>query len=137
MNLETLPQVNATLNTTSAVFLVAGYLFIRRKKIHPHILCMLSAVLSSTLFLGSYLYYHAHHGSTAFQGTGAVRIFYFSILISHTILAVVVVPLVVITLFRAFKKDFVKHAKIARVTLPVWLYVSVTGVMVYWMLYQL
>ena len=98
---------------------------------------MLTAFGVSTLFLVSYLYYHFHHGSTAFSGTGLFRRFYFTILISHTVLAVLVLPLVLVTLYRALRGQFDKHVRIARIAFPIWLYVSVTGVLVYWMLYRL
>jgi putative membrane protein len=131
-----LPSINASLNAASAVLLVVGYFLIRQRAITGHTVCMLGACGTSTLFLASYLYYHYHHGSTRFPGTGRVRILYFAILISHTILAVVIVPLVVRTLVLAFRGSFEKHKRIAKVTLPLWLYVSVTGVVVYWMLYR-
>jgi len=132
-----LPHLNALLNATSAIFLVTGYTFIRRRRIRAHRNCQLSAVVSSTLFLVSYLTYHYFHGATHFPGQGIARPIYFTILISHTILAVVIVPLVLVTLYRAVRGDFVRHRKIARWTLPLWLYVSVTGVVVYLMLYQI
>ena len=132
-----LPHLNALLNATSAVLLVCGYFFIRRGRIQTHRKCQISAVVSSSLFLGSYLLYHSYHGTTRFTGQGLARPFYFSILISHTILAVAIVPLIFITLLRAARRDFVRHRKIARWTLPLWLYVSVTGVIVYLMLYQI
>ena len=136
MDLSVLPSVNAALNAASAVLLVLGYTLIRRRAITAHMVTMLAACGTSTLFLISYLTYHAVHGSTRFQGTGAVRIFYFTVLTSHTILAVVIVPLVILTLTRALRGNFLKHARIARITLPLWLYVSVTGVVVYWLLYR-
>ncbi len=137
MDLSLLPSVNASLNSASAVLLVLGYFLIRQRAITAHTVCMLGACVTSTLFLVSYLYYHYHHGSTRFQGQGAVRIFYFGLLISHTVLAVAIVPLVIRTLYFAFTSRFHRHAAIARVTLPLWLYVSVTGVVVYWMLYRM
>ena len=132
-----LPSVNASLNATSAFFLALGYFFIRRRALVQHKACMLGACITSVLFLASYITYHAVHGSTRFQGQGWIRPVYFSILISHTILAVAVVPLVIITLTRALKGVFHKHVWIGRITLPIWFYVSVTGVVVYWMLYHL
>lgn len=135
--LSSLPTLNAALNTLSAVFLVTGYIFIRRRNIGAHKLCMISAFITSTLFLTSYLIYHYHAGSKPFPGEGPIRVVYFSILISHTTLAVAIVPLVLITLRRAWKGAFERHARIARRTLPLWLYVSITGVIVYWMLYRL
>lgn len=132
-----LPHLNAILNGTSAVLLSLGYIFIRKGNIAAHRTCQVSALVVSLLFLTSYLTYHFQHGATRFQGQGFVRPLYFVILISHTILAVVIVPLVVITFMRALRADFVRHRRIARVTLPLWLYVSVTGVIVYLMLYQI
>lgn len=132
-----LPTLNAILNGTSAVLLITGYLLIRRGRRSAHRLCMLSAFGVSTLFLVSYLVYHYHHGSTKFMGEGWLRPIYFAILGSHTILAAVIVPLVLITLSRALRHHFEHHKTIARWTLPLWLYVSVTGVLVYLMLYQL
>lgn len=132
-----LPHLNAALNTTSALFLVAGYRFIRRGRILAHRNCQVTAVLTSTLFLISYLTYHYYHGDTRFIGQGIVRPFYFAVLISHVFLAVVIVPLVLITLYRATRGDFIRHKRIARWTLPLWLYVSVTGVIVYLMLYHI
>ncbi|RMG50905.1 MAG: DUF420 domain-containing protein [Acidobacteria bacterium] len=132
-----LPTLNAILNGTSAVLLITGYLLIRRGRRSAHRLCMLSAFGVSTLFLVSYLVYHYHHGSTKFMGEGWLRPVYFAILGSHTILAAVIVPLVLITLSRALRRRFEHHKTIARWTLPLWLYVSVTGVLVYLMLYQL
>ncbi|MEK7340860.1 MAG: DUF420 domain-containing protein [Candidatus Binatota bacterium] len=132
-----LPSVNAALNSASALLLVAGYLFIRNKKITAHKLCMLSAFTTSTLFLISYLTYHFQVGSVPFKGPGWIRVVYFTVLISHTILAATIVPLVLVTLTRALKGSFDRHKRIARWTLPLWLYVSITGVIVYWMLYRL
>jgi putative membrane protein len=132
-----LPHLNAVLNATSAIFLLAGYRFIRQGRIRAHRNCQLSAFATSSLFLISYLTYHYYHGATRFTGQGIARPIYFSILTSHTLLAVVIVPLVLVTLTRAAKADFVRHKRIARWTLPLWLYVSVTGVLVYLMLYHL
>ena len=137
MNLAVLPSVNAVLNSCSAFLLILGYFFIRRQNVAAHRLCMCAAFLTSSIFLASYLYYHYHHGSTRFQGQGVIRAVYFTILISHTILAVAIVPLIFRTFYLAIKGAFERHRKIARVTLPFWLYVSVTGVVVYWMLYRL
>ena len=133
---STLPSINASLNALTAVFLVSGYYFIRRRAITAHKICMLAATLTSSIFLACYIYYHLHHGSTRFPGTGFMRLVYFTILISHTIFAVLQLPLIFLTLSRAFRGQFEKHSKIARITLPMWLYVSVTGVVVYWMLYR-
>jgi putative membrane protein len=135
--LTDLPAVNAVLNATSAMLLASGYRYIRRRQVAAHQRCMIAACVTSTLFLLSYLIYHYNVGSMPFRGQGWVRPIYFTILISHTILAAAIVPLVLVTLYRAWKADFAKHARIARWTLPIWLYVSVTGVVIYWMLYQL
>ena len=131
------PALDAALNGTSALLLTLGFVFIRQRKIAAHKACMISAFASSTIFLVCYLWYHVHHGVTHFTGQGLVRGFYFALLGSHTILAAVIVPLVLMTLYRALRNRFPQHKKIARWTLPIWLYVSVTGVLVYWMLYQL
>ena len=130
------PALNATLNGTSAVLLLTGRWFIARKNIMAHRAVMISALVTSSLFLASYLYYHYHVGSVHFQGTGWSRPVYFAILISHTILAAVIVPLVILTLSRALRNRFPQHRAIARWTFPLWLYVSVTGVIVYFMLYR-
>ncbi len=135
--ISALPHVNALLNSTSAILLLAGFRFIRLGRIQAHRLCQVSAVLTSSLFLVSYLTYHYYHGATKFPGQGLVRPLYFTILTTHTILAVVIVPLILVTLYRAARGDFVRHRRIARWTLPLWLYVSVTGVIVYLMLYHL
>ncbi len=119
------------------MLLTAGFLFIRQKKIAAHRACMTAAFTVSALFLVTYLTHHALHGSTRFQGTGSARTLYFAILISHTILAVAIVPLVLRTLFLANRNRIPEHQRLARWTLPLWLYVSVTGVVVYWMLYQM
>ncbi|MDP2602791.1 MAG: DUF420 domain-containing protein [Deltaproteobacteria bacterium] len=131
-----LPTLNAALNSLSAVFLFVGYLFIKARNSRAHRLCMLAACGSSTLFLISYLFYHYQVGSVPFKGVGTIRVVYFAILISHTILATTVVPLALITLSRALRERFDAHRRIARWTLPIWLYVSVTGVIVYAMLYR-
>lgn len=137
MSISSLPALNASLNATCAVLLVTAYLFIRRKKVIAHRNTMLAATTVAALFLVSYLYYHYQVGSVPFQGRGPLRTFYFTILISHTILAVAIVPLAAITLYRGLSKQVARHRKIARFTLPIWLYVSVTGVMIYWMLYRM
>ncbi len=131
-----LPTLNAALNGTSAILLALGYLFIRRKKVDLHKACMVSAFGTSTLFLVSYLIYHYHAGSKPFLGEGWTRPVYFAILISHVILATVTLPLTIVTLARGLRGRFEKHRSIARWALPVWLYVSVTGVAVYLMLYR-
>ena len=132
-----LPHVNACLNGTSAILLFAGYRFIRARNIAAHRTCQILALAVSLLFLASYLTYHFYHGATKFPGTGIVRPIYFAILLSHTILAIVIVPLVTLTFYRAFRNDFARHRRIARITLPLWFYVSITGVIVYLMLYQI
>jgi uncharacterized membrane protein YozB (DUF420 family) len=132
-----LPTLNAALNGLSGVLLFAGYLFIRAKNRAAHKRCMLAAFACSMLFLVSYLVYHFQVGSVGFKGQGWIRPVYFTILISHTILATAVVPLALITLVRALKENFPAHRQIARWTLPIWLYVSVTGVVIYLMLYGL
>jgi uncharacterized membrane protein YozB (DUF420 family) len=137
LSVSALPTLNAALNGTCALLLAVGYLFIRRRKVAAHRACMITAFVTSTLFLISYLTYHYHVGSRPFGGQGAIRALYFTILISHTILAAAIVPLVLITLYRGLKGRFDRHVAIARWTLPLWLYVSVTGVIVYWMLYHL
>ncbi|HEX8183946.1 MAG TPA: DUF420 domain-containing protein [Blastocatellia bacterium] len=131
-----LPTLNAILNATSGALIVVGFLFIRRKRVNAHRACMIAAVGSSILFLISYLVYHYHHGATRFLGTGWVRAFYFAILITHTILAAVIVPFVIVTLTRAVRGQFARHLRVARWTFPMWLYVSITGVIVYLMLYH-
>jgi uncharacterized membrane protein YozB (DUF420 family)/cytochrome oxidase Cu insertion factor (SCO1/SenC/PrrC family) len=136
LRLGWLPALNAVLNGTSAVLMVIGYFFIRRHSVKPHAACMVSAVGVSALFLASYLYYHYFHGATTFAGQGWTRLTYFGILISHTILAVVAAPLVLITVFFAARGRIDRHRRLARWTLPIWLYVSVTGVLVYFFLYH-
>ena len=131
------PALNAGLNGACALFLSAGYWLIRRGKTGAHKACMKSAFALSTLFLVSYLAYHALHGSTRFPGAGWARPLYFTILFSHTVLAVAIVPLALRTLYLADRSRFSEHRRIARWTLPLWLYVSVTGVVVYWMLYRM
>ncbi|HXZ31101.1 MAG TPA: DUF420 domain-containing protein [Terriglobales bacterium] len=131
------PVLDASLNGTSAVLLLIGRGLIKRGRMAAHRAVMITALVSSTLFLSSYLYYHAHVGSVHFQGQGWSRPLYFSILISHTILAAVIVPLIIITLTRALRERFDRHRVIARWTYPLWLYVSVTGVVIYLMLYKL
>ena len=137
MSLSQLPALNAILNSASALLIILGYAFIRRRLIRAHRACMIGAFITSTLFLISYLTYHYHHPTTLFQGTGWIRPVYFFILFSHIMLAVVIVPLVLITLSRALRGRFARHRRIARITFPLWIYVSVTGVIVYLMLYQL
>jgi uncharacterized membrane protein YozB (DUF420 family) len=131
------PVLNATLNGVSALLLITGRWLISRRRIAAHRAVMISALTASTLFLISYLYYHAHVGSVHFRGQGWARPLYFGILTTHTILAAVIVPLVIITLSRALRERFDRHRAIARWTFPLWLYVSVTGVVIYVMLYRL
>ena len=135
--LHHLPTVNASLNSLAAILLVAGYFAIRARRIEVHRRFMLAAFSCSVLFLVSYLVYHFQVGSVRFQGSGPIRTVYLSILLTHTVLAAAVPFLAAITLFRGLKRQDDKHRKIARWTLPIWLYVSVTGVVVYWMLYHL
>lgn len=132
-----LPGVNATLNSISALLLAVGYVLIRNGRVDQHRKCMLAAFGTSTLFLASYLVYHFNVGSVAFTGQGPIRIVYFTVLISHIVLAMLILPLALMTLLRALRERFDAHAAIARWTLPIWLYVSVTGVAVYWMLYRM
>ena len=135
--LSSLPALNALLNGTSAVLLLTGYSLIRRGRMRAHRLAMLTAVCTSAVFLVSYLYYHAHVGHVLFPGHGWSRPLYFSILISHTILAVAIVPMVLVALSRALRARYALHKAIARWTFPLWMYVSVTGVVIYLMLYKL
>jgi len=137
VTLSDLPALNAVLNATAAVLLVIGYSFIRAGQIRRHRAVMISACAVSTLFLISYVIYHANIGSKPFQGRGPIRIVYFTILLTHVILAAAVLPLAVITLSRGLRARFDRHVAIARWTFPIWLYVSVTGVIVYLMLYRL
>ena len=132
-----LPAVNASLNATSAILLSVGWLLIRRRKIAAHRLFMIAAFATSALFLTSYVVYHANVGSVPYRGEGVIRTVYFAILITHVILAAAILPLALLTLSRALSKRFDRHRKIARWTLPIWLYVSVTGVVIYVMLYQI
>lgn len=131
------PAINASLNGLSAILLMTGRWLIARKNVAAHRVSMLTALVTSSAFLACYLYYHYHVGSVHFPGTGLWRTVYFTILISHTLLAITVVPLVIITLSRALKSRFPQHRAIARWTFPIWLYVSVTGVIVYVMLYKI
>ena len=137
MSLSDLPALNATLNATSAVLLMTGYVFIRQGHVRRHRAAMIAACIVSTLFLTSYVIYHANIGSRPFTGTGPMRAVYFTILITHVVLAAAVPPLALITLWRGLRARFDKHVAIARWTLPIWMYVSVTGVIVYLMLYRL
>lgn len=135
--LATLPRLDAFFNGASCLLLITGYIFIRRRQVVQHKICMLSAVGCSLCFLICYLDFHARAGLVRFSGQGAIRPAYFTILISHTILAAAIVPLVIITLYFALRGRFARHKTIARWTLPIWLYVSITGVIVYWLLFVL
>ncbi len=137
MAISDLPALNATLNGIAGGLLAAGYYFIRRKRIAAHRACMLSAFAASTLFLVSYVIYHAHVGSRPFPRQGSVRLLYFAILITHIVSAAAIVPMALITVRRGLKLDVARHRRIARWTWPIWMYVSVTGVIIYLMLYKL
>ncbi|MDP3920056.1 MAG: DUF420 domain-containing protein [Candidatus Omnitrophota bacterium] len=131
------PAMNAALNVASAFLLILGYVFIRQNAMKAHVLCMVGAFLMSSIFLVSYLFYHYYHGSTGFAGQGWSRVVYFTLLISHSVLALAIVPMVLLTMWWGIKGQFEKHVRIARITFPIWLYVSVTGVLVYAMLYHM
>ncbi len=137
MTLSDLPALNATLNATSALLLMSGYAFIRRGYVRRHRAAMISACIVSALFLTSYVIYHANIGSKPFPGQGPIRLVYFTILLTHVLLAVAVPPLALITLSRGLRARFDRHVAIARWTFPIWMYVSVTGVIVYLMLYHM
>ena len=137
MDIADLPALNAVLNGTAAVFLTTGYVMIRQDRRALHKACMLAALVTSTAFLTSYVIYHAHVGSRPFTGRGTVRVVYFAILLTHVVLAAAILPLALVTTARGLRSQFDRHKKIARWTLPVWLYVSVTGVVIYLMLYRL
>lgn len=137
MEIADLPALNATLNGLAAIFLVAGYAMIRRGERTLHKRCMLGALTASALFLTSYVIYHANAGSRPFQGEGPIRVVYFAILITHVVLAAAILPLALATTVRGLRSQFDRHVRIARWTLPLWLYVSVTGVVIYLMLYRL
>lgn len=137
MSVTDLPLVNATLNAVAAAFLLAGWRFVRRGDRGAHRACMVAALACSALFLASYLVYHANVGSRPYTGTGLLRAVYFLVLVTHVVLAAAIVPLVIVTVVRAGRGRFEAHRAIARWTLPLWLYVSVTGVIVYLMLYRL
>jgi uncharacterized membrane protein YozB (DUF420 family) len=132
-----LPAVNATLNATSGIFLLTGYILIKKRQINAHRNAMLAAFASSMLFLTSYLVYHYHTGSRPFPGTGAIRLVYFAILISHVLLAITILPLAISTLTKGLRGQYTRHKRVAKWTFPLWMYVSVTGVVVYVMLYQM
>lgn len=135
-DVSALPAVNAALNATSAVLLTAGWALVRRRRLRAHRACMLAAFAVSTLFLVSYVVYHANAGSRPFTGLGPVRVVYFTLLLTHVVLAAAIVPLALLTIYRALSRRLDRHVRIARWTLPIWLYVSVTGVVIYWMLYH-
>jgi putative membrane protein len=135
MTISDLPALNATLNAIAGCFLLAGFYFIRRRQIARHRASMLSAFAMSTLFLISYVIYHANVGSKPFTGQGPIRLVYFTVLVTHIILAATIVPLALTTLVRGLKRDDARHRRIAKITWPIWMYVSVTGVVIYLMLY--
>jgi len=137
MSISDLPALNATLNGLSALFLVAGYVFIKRGDRLVHRRCMIGALTASSLFLTSYVIYHLNTGSRPFPGQGPIRLVYFAILVTHVILAAAIVPLALVTASRGLRSQFERHVRIARWTLPLWLYVSVTGVVIYLMLYRI
>lgn len=139
METSNLPAVNAVFNLLSTICLLSGYYFIKKtpRDEKRHKICMFSALVFSTIFLVGYLTYHYHHGSTKFPDLGWVKTAYLIILIPHIILAAVMVPMIVMTFFYALSGKFEKHKKLARITFPIWMYVSVTGVIIYLMLYQL
>jgi uncharacterized membrane protein YozB (DUF420 family) len=137
MAISDLPALNATLNGIAGCCLAAGYYFIRQRRIAAHRACMVSAFIASTLFLISYLVYHFNIGSRPFPGQGPIRTLYFTILITHVSLAAAIVPMALVTLSRGLKLDIVRHRRIARWTWPIWMYVSVTGVVIYLMLYRI
>jgi uncharacterized membrane protein YozB (DUF420 family) len=136
MTASDLPTVNAALNLTAAVLLFAGWRYIRQGRIEAHRRCMLSAFAASTLFLISYVVYHAAAGSRPFEGEGPIRALYFVVLVTHVVLAALIVPLALVTLARGLRRDDERHRRLARWTLPIWMYVSVTGVVIYVMLYH-
>jgi uncharacterized membrane protein YozB (DUF420 family) len=137
LDVHQLPTLNASLNALSGLFLMTGYVMIRRRRIAAHRACMLAAFVTSTLFLISYVIYHLNAGSRPFPGQGPIRLVYFAILISHVLLAAAILPLALVTLRRGLAAQYDRHVRIARWTFPIWMYVSVTGVIIYLMLYQL
>jgi putative membrane protein len=137
VTIQDLPALNAALNALSGCLLGAGFYFIKQKRIARHRACMISALVVSALFLTSYVIYHAHVGSKPFPGHGPIRVVYFSILITHVILAAAIVPLALVTVRRGLRMEVQRHRRIARWTWPLWMYVSVTGVLIYLMLYRL
>jgi len=137
LGIEVLAHVNAALNLTSAILLVSGWLLIKRKRIAQHRRVMIAAVVTSALFFTSYITYHANIGSKPFAGTGVIRTLYFGILVPHVLLAALTLPFIIVTFIRGLKRDDARHRRLARKTMPVWLFVSVSGVVVYLMLYHL
>ncbi|MGH9257158.1 MAG: DUF420 domain-containing protein [Vicinamibacterales bacterium] len=137
MSISDLPALNAILNGTAATFLTVGYIQIRRGRTELHKRCMLAALVTSALFLISYVVYHLNAGSRPFPGTGMARVAYFAILVTHVVLAAVILPLALMTAARGLRAQYDRHVRIARWTLPLWIYVSVTGVVIYLMLYQM
>ena len=135
MTIQDLPALNAALNATAGCLLATGLYFIKQRRIAAHRACMIAALVVSSLFLVSYIVYHAHIGSKPFHGQGPIRVVYFLILITHVILAAVIVPLALVTVRRGLRMDVTRHRRIARWTWPLWMYVSVTGVVIYVMLY--
>jgi len=137
LGIEVLAHVNAALNLTSAILLISGWLLIKRKRIAQHRRVMIAAVVTSALFFTSYITYHANIGSKPFAGTGVIRTIYFAILVPHVLLAALTLPFIIVTFIRGLKRDDARHRRLARKTMPVWLFVSVSGVVVYLMLYHL
>jgi len=137
LGIEVLAHVNAALNLTSAILLVSGWLLIKRKRIAQHRRVMIAAVVTSALFFTSYITYHANIGSKPFAGTGVIRTIYFAILVPHVLLAALTLPFIIVTFIRGLRRDDARHRRLARKTMPVWLFVSVSGVVVYLMLYHL
>ena len=137
LSVSDLPLVNASLNGLATILLIAGYICIRQRRVAAHRAAMIAAFATSVLFLVSYLVYHAHTGSRPFPGRGAIRGVYFVILITHIVLAATIPPLAGVTLWRAYHGRFDRHVRVARWTLPLWLYVSITGIVVYVMLYRM
>jgi uncharacterized membrane protein YozB (DUF420 family) len=136
VSIADLPHLNAALNALSTILLVTGWVLIKRRRIERHRLCMMAAVATSALFLTSYVIYHANAGSRPFAGTGVARAIYFAILIPHVLLAALSLPFILVTFARGLRRDDMRHRRLARKTIPVWLFVSVSGVVVYLMLYQ-
>ncbi|SKB04646.1 putative membrane protein [Prosthecobacter debontii] len=136
MTVYDLPPINATLNACATVFIILGLIFIKAGKKKAHIACMATALMFSAVFLGCYLYYHFHVLHVKFAGTGPIKTFYYGLLISHVFLAIVNLPMIIMTVIPALRQRWDKHMRIAKWTAPIWLYVSITGVIVYMMCYQ-